>query len=86
MGATHDPETGILAGVRQRFEDSVDFTVGLEEEYQILDPRTLALTGRFEDLMAAADPALAPRLAGELIASEIEYRTERHLRFPDAAR
>jgi carboxylate-amine ligase len=80
------PTEGILEGVRDRFEESTDFTVGVEEEFQILDPSTLALTNRFEDMMAAADEPLRARLAGELIASEVEYRTRRHVTFPDAAR
>ena len=80
------PSGGILDGVRERFEQSTDLTVGIEEEYQLLDPATLALTGRFEEMMAAADEPLRDRLAGELIASEIEYRTGRHVTFPDAAR
>ena len=84
--ADHDVPLGVLTGARERFEESVDFTVGIEEEYQLLDPETLALTNRFEELMGAADGRLAERLAGELIASEIEYRTDRHLRFADAAR
>ncbi len=77
---------GILHGVHERFEELTDFTVGIEEEYQLLDPATLALTSRFEDMMAAADEQLRDRLAGELIASEIEYRTRRHLSFAGAAR
>jgi glutamate---cysteine ligase / carboxylate-amine ligase len=77
---------GILHGVHERFEESTDFTVGIEEEYQLLDPATLALTSRFEDMMAAAEEPLRDRLAGELIASEIEYRTRRHLTFDGAAR
>ena len=32
------PSGGILDGVRERFEASTDFTVGIEEEYQLLDP------------------------------------------------
>ncbi len=60
--------------------------MGIEEEYQLLDPSTLALTGRYEELMAAAEEPLRGRLAGELIASEIEFRTRRHLTFSDAAR
>ena len=80
------PSGGILAGVRERFEESTDFTVGIEEEYQLLDPATLGLTSRYEDMMAAAEEPLRDRLAGELIASEIEYRTVRHLTFADAAR
>lgn len=86
MGDQADPGASILAGVHERFEGSTDFTVGLEEEYQLLDPGTLALANRFEDLMDGADADLRPRLAGELIASEIEYRTERHLGFAGAAR
>lgn len=77
---------GILRGARERFEDSIDFTVGLEEEYQLLDPGTLALANRFEELIDAAEPTLRPRLAGELIASEIEFRTGRNTSFADAAR
>jgi carboxylate-amine ligase len=80
------PPGGILDGVHERFEASTDFTVGIEEEYQLLDPASLALTSRYEDMMAAADEGLRERLAGELIASEIEYRTRRHVTFPDAAR
>ena len=72
--------------MRERFEASTDFTIGLEEEYQLLDPRTQALTNRFEDLVEAADPVLRERLAGELIASEVEYRTVKHDSFASAAR
>jgi glutamate---cysteine ligase / carboxylate-amine ligase len=76
----------ILDGVFQRFEESVDNTVGLEEEYQLLDPDSLALVSRFEDMMATAEEPLRGRLAGELIASEIGYKTRRHTSFADAAR
>ncbi len=79
-------ESLILAGVRERFEQSTDFTIGIEEEYQLLDPATLALTNRFEDVVAAADTELADRLAGELIASELEYRTSKHDTFASAVR
>jgi len=81
-----DAPSGILAGARERFEESTDLTVGIEEEYQLLDPVSLALTNRFEDVMDAAPEPLRGRLAGELIASEIEFRTGRHVTFPDAAR
>ncbi len=76
----------ILDGVRERYAASTDFTVGLEEEYQLLDPQTFALVQRFEDISAAAPAELAPHLVGELISSEIEYRTSPHARFVDAAR
>jgi carboxylate-amine ligase len=62
---------------REAFEDSQDFTVGIEEEFQILDPDTLALAQRFEELYEAgrADDVLSDRVAGELISSEIEIRS-----------
>ncbi len=84
--ADRDALPGILAGSRERFESSTDLTVGIEEEYQLLDPETLALTNRFEEMMDAAEPALRERLAGELIASEVEFRTGRHATYADAAR
>ena len=57
-----------------RFATSEDFTVGIEEEFSILDPETLELVPRYEELRAAAeaDPLLREGVAGELISSEIE--------------
>jgi glutamate---cysteine ligase / carboxylate-amine ligase len=68
-----------LDGARERFEASTDFTVGIEEEFAILDPETLELAHRYEDLKAAcdADEVLAEAAAGELIASEVEIRSGR---------
>ncbi|HTC71273.1 MAG TPA: YbdK family carboxylate-amine ligase, partial [Solirubrobacteraceae bacterium] len=56
------------------FASARDMTVGVEEEFSILDPRTLELIPRFEQLRAAAesDPVLRESVAGELISSEIE--------------
>ena len=61
------------------FEESTDFTVGLEEEFAVLDRDSLALVPRFEELRdaGAADPVLAESIAGELISSEIEIRSGR---------
>ena len=72
--------------VRERFESSTDFTVGLEEEFAILDPATLELEHRFEDVHAAClrDDVLAESAAGELIASEIEIRSGRSESFAEA--
>jgi glutamate---cysteine ligase / carboxylate-amine ligase len=66
-----------MARAREVFEASEDFTVGLEEEFQILDPETLSLDQRYADLRSAADgdPVLADAVAGELIESEIEIRS-----------
>jgi carboxylate-amine ligase len=65
---------------QELFADASDGTVGLEEEFAILDPATLTLAQRFEDLRdaaGAADPVLAASIAGELISSEIEIRSGR---------
>jgi carboxylate-amine ligase len=72
---------------REKFESSQDFTIGLEEEFAILDPQTLELEHRFEDAIAACrqDEVLAEAAAGELIASEIEIRSGRSETFAEAA-
>ncbi len=68
-----------LDRARETFESSTDFTIGLEEEFAIVDPATLELEHRFEDVYRAcqADEVLAESAAGELIASEIEIRSGR---------
>jgi glutamate---cysteine ligase / carboxylate-amine ligase len=68
-----------LAAAREIFETSQDLTVGIEEEWAIVDPVTLELASRFEDLRddGAADPVLATAISGELISSEIEIRSGR---------
>jgi carboxylate-amine ligase len=71
---------------RVAFEASTDFTVGLEEEFALVDPRTLELVHRFEELYGAChdDELLATSAAGELIDTEIEIRSGRAERFLDA--
>jgi carboxylate-amine ligase len=56
------------------FAEASDLTVGVEEEFSILDPRTLEMLPRFESLRdaAAGDPILRQAVAGELISSEVE--------------
>jgi carboxylate-amine ligase len=68
-----------LATARETFERSADFTVGIEEEFALVDPDTLELVPRFELLRdaGASDPVLATSIAGELISSEIEIRSGR---------
>jgi len=63
-----------LDGVVERFAETPDFTVGVEEEFSILDPHTLELLPRFEELRdaAQAERLLAEGITGELISSEIE--------------
>ncbi len=75
-----------MTRARQIFEASEDFTIGIEEEFAILDPETLALVQRYEELSeaAAAEPVLAEAVAGELISSEIEIRSGRGSDLADA--
>jgi glutamate---cysteine ligase / carboxylate-amine ligase len=58
----------------ETFASATDLTVGIEEEFAILDPQTLELAPRFEELRAAAeaDRVLHEHITGELISSEIE--------------
>ncbi len=82
MSAAHD---AYFAEVEERFSSAVDFTIGLEEEFQLLDPASLALVNRFEELRDAARGELAEHIAGELISSEIEVITGRCDGFAAAA-
>jgi len=67
-----------IALAREQFEGATDFTVAVEEEFAILDPETLDLRNRFEEVQAAAvGSPLEDHLVGELIASEVEVRTGR---------
>ena len=71
---------------REAFDASTDFTVGLEEEFALVDPETLELVHRFQELRTAcdADDLLAVAAAGELIDTEIEIRSGRGETFADA--
>jgi len=76
----------LLAQSRREFDSGTDFTVAVEEEFAVLDPATLELTDRFEDLKAASLGAdFADHVVGELIASEVEVRTGRCTSFAEAA-
>ena len=70
----------------EAYEEGSDLTVAVEEEFAVLDPETLSLTNRFEELQAAAQGTpLEDHLVGELIASEVEIRTGRCESFAEAA-
>jgi carboxylate-amine ligase len=75
-----------MTEARERFEGSTDFTIGLEEEFALVDPATLELQHRFDDLYAACqgDEVLAESAVGELISSEIEIRSGRSETFAEA--
>ena len=77
----------LLRTAYEGFENGTDSTVAVEEEFALLDPETLELTNRFEDVYGAAlgVPEFAPHVVGELIASEIEIRTGRCETFGQAA-
>ncbi|CAN5552654.1 glutamate--cysteine ligase [soil metagenome] len=82
------PDAGLdLERVRETFDSSTDFTVGIEEEFAILDPETLELAHRYPELSEAAqaDPELAAAVRGELIDTEIEIRSGRGETFAEAA-
>ncbi|MGI8478896.1 MAG: carboxylate-amine ligase [Gaiellaceae bacterium] len=69
---------------RAQFETATDFTIAVEEEFALVDPASLDLTNRFEDVKAAAvGTSLEDHLVGELIASEVEVRTGRCETFAD---
>jgi carboxylate-amine ligase len=88
---TTDPEPnhdGLdLDAVRATFEESTDFTIGIEEEFAIVDPAILDLEHRFEDMYEAClrDDLLRPAVKGELIDTEIEIRSGKGETFSDAA-
>ena len=75
-----------IALAREQFESATDLTVAVEEEFAVLDPETLDLTNRFEELQAGAQGTpLEEHLVGELIASEVEIRTGRCDSFDEVA-
>jgi glutamate---cysteine ligase / carboxylate-amine ligase len=83
MAADHD---AYFEEVEARFEQALDFDLGLEEEFHVLDAETLELTPGFEALREAAGERLRGRIAGELLRSEIEVSTPRTLHLGQAAK
>ena len=78
------PPNELITRARERFEDATDLTVAVEEEFALLDPETLDLVNRFEEVQAAAQGTpLEEHLVGELIASEVEIRTGRQETFAE---
>jgi glutamate---cysteine ligase / carboxylate-amine ligase len=80
------PPEELIRNAREAFDSTQDLTLAVEEEFAILDPETLSLTDRFEELQAAAQGTeLEEHLVGELIASEVEVRTGRCETFAEVA-
>ena len=48
------PWQELLVQAREHYDAGTDFTLAVEEEFAILDPVTLELVNRFEDLQATA--------------------------------
>jgi glutamate---cysteine ligase / carboxylate-amine ligase len=74
----------LLDDARERFDAAEDFTVSIEEEFALLEPESLDLVNRFEDVQAAAQgTVLEPNLVGELIASEVEVKSGKQPSFAE---
>jgi gamma-glutamyl:cysteine ligase YbdK (ATP-grasp superfamily) len=54
---------------------SKDFTIGVEEEYQIVNPTTRELRSRAARILAEAEEAVGDQVTNELYLSEIEIGT-----------
>ncbi len=77
----------VLTGARDVFNASRDFTLGVEEEYALLNPETLDLESGFEQVKSGvADAGLEAEIAGELLAAEVEFRTMPCENFDHASR
>ncbi len=80
------PHDELIRRAREAYDGGTDFTVAVEEEFALLDPETLSLVNRFEDVKAAGiGTPVEEHLVGELIASEVEVRTGRCEAFAVAA-
>ena len=76
-----------LERAREIFEDSQDFTIGLEEEFALVDPRQPRARAPLRGAVRAPamdDEVLAESVAGELIDTEIEIRSGRAETFAEA--
>jgi gamma-glutamyl:cysteine ligase YbdK (ATP-grasp superfamily) len=60
--------------MEKRFGSSALFTIGLEEEFQLVDPSTKELAAAVEGVLDAA-PAGSERIAPELFQDCVEMRT-----------
>jgi carboxylate-amine ligase len=73
-GETRGAEEPDAERLRRAFDSTTPFTVGLEEEVMLLDPRTLDLTPRAGELLERLDGD--SRFTSELPASQLEIKTE----------
>ncbi|HEX6620060.1 MAG TPA: YbdK family carboxylate-amine ligase, partial [Solirubrobacteraceae bacterium] len=61
------------------------FTIGIEEEFMLLDPRDWSLAFRSDEVIAGLGPALRDRVTPETHAAVMEVTTGVHRRVADAA-
>ena len=64
MASASPGRASTSSGPARSSRASTDFTIGLEEEFAIVDPETLELEHRFEELYAACQPDDLPRRVG----------------------
>ena len=57
------------------FAPSIPYTIGVELEFQLLDPETYNLTPKGPQLLALVEPDLQPRITAEFIQSMVEINT-----------
>jgi carboxylate-amine ligase len=81
------PETSnpppTAAELRARFDAASAYTIGLEDEVMVLDPRTFELTPRADDVLSRLNGD--PRYKLELPAAQLEILVEPTATVPDAA-
>ncbi len=78
-----DPGTLDAAALRAPFEQVDPFTIGIEEELQLVDPSTLQLEPRSERVLERLTDD--PRFKHELLGASLEATTSIHARVPDLA-
>lgn len=67
---------GHVFGMRTNFGKSPPYSLGVEEEYQILDAENLELVSRIEALLSAFEgEVVEPRIKPELLQCEVEVST-----------
>ena len=75
------PTDQLLRDARERFEEATDFTVAVEEEFALLDPVSLDLVNRFEDVQARRGRhrgRAAPRRRADRVRGRDQDRQGRH--------
>ena len=73
----------LLAASRAAFEQVPDFTLAVEEEFALLDPSTLGLVNRFEELQQGGEghgARAAPRRRADRLRDRGAHRPLRHVR------